>query len=557
VIASVCTALALVLAAGDDRQRADASAGDRAAVSVIVRAAAGHATQVEELVEARGARVERRLPIIDGLAVRVERERVDDIARTPGVVQVVENAALRFAATHPAAAAGIATRPDFGSLHEITRAIGAHASWRAGYTGKGVDVALLDTGVSAVPGLTSGNVVNGPDLSFDSQDADRHATDGYGHGTHMASIIAGRDRSGRPASYTNPDAFAGVAPDARIVNVKVGAADGAADVSQVIAAIDWVVQHRRDPGFNIRVLSLSFGTDATQDYRLDPLAYAAERAWRSGVVVVAAAGNDGPRIGLANPAMDPLVLAVGASDPNGTATIADDSIPDFANRGTARRHVDVVAPGVHVLGLRCPSSTVDAENPDARVGTRWFRGSGTSQATAVTAGAVALFLQHRPQATPDQVKRAFTSSAVPLPKVPVRMRGSGRIDVRRAQLAPLGRALQQSRLLDGVGLGTLEGARGTYHVTDGAVELAGEQDIFGAPWNPLTWAAATRAGRAWNGGTWNGNQWTGDGWTGSSWATRTWAIVTWAAPWNGRRWTAGNWAGRRWTTGPWAVGAWR
>jgi serine protease AprX len=147
---------------------------------------------------------------------------------------------------------------DKGSLYNIAEVVGAHASYSAGYTGKGIGVALIDTGVSPVPGLTSGNVVHGPDLSFDSQQADFAHLDAYGHGTHLASIIAGRDAVGTAKSYTSAARFNGIAPDATLVNVKVGASDGAVDVSQVIAGIDWVVQHAGDN--HTRVINLSYGT---------------------------------------------------------------------------------------------------------------------------------------------------------------------------------------------------------------------------------------------------------------------------------------------------------
>src|SRR4051794_23828529 len=132
---------------------------------------------------------------------------------------------------------------DKGSLYNVAEVIGAHAAYKAGYTGKGVGVALIDTGVAPVQGLTSGNVVNGPDLSFDSQDAAASYTDGFGHGTHLASIIAGRDAAGTPTSYLDATRYNGIAPDSTLVNVKVGASNGSVDVTQVIAAIDWVVQH--------------------------------------------------------------------------------------------------------------------------------------------------------------------------------------------------------------------------------------------------------------------------------------------------------------------------
>ena len=294
---------------------------------------------------------------------------------------------------------------DKGSLWHIAETVGAHDSYRAGYTGKGVGVALIDTGVSEVPGLDTGNVFHGPDLSFDSQDPELAHRDGYGHGTHLASIIAGRDAVGSPASYTEPTAFNGIAPDANLLSVKVGASDGAVDVTQVIAAIDWVVEHRNDNGMNIRVLNLSYGTDSLQDTEVDPLTYAVEQAWKAGIVVVVAGGNDGSdRRTLAQPARDPYVIAVGADDTMGTFGESDDTVPSWGTRGTNQRHVDVVAPAVSVLGLRVPNGYADERNEQARVGARFARASGTSQATAVVSGEVALLLQARPNLTPDRVK---------------------------------------------------------------------------------------------------------------------------------------------------------
>src|SRR5207247_1212619 len=97
--------------------------------------------------------------------------------------------------------------------------------------------------------------------STDQAAADLRYRDSYGHGTHMASIIAGRDSVSTPAGYAATTSnYQGVAPDARVISLKVGATDGSADVSQVIAAIGWVTQHAHDPGLNIRVLNLSYGT---------------------------------------------------------------------------------------------------------------------------------------------------------------------------------------------------------------------------------------------------------------------------------------------------------
>jgi len=173
------------------------------------------------------------------------------------------------------------------SMSNLTAQMGATAWWNAGYTGKGVDVAVIDTGVAPVAGLnTTGKVVYGPDLSLESQATVVKSTgttypfrnvDTFGHGTFMAGLIAGHDSTlTAPYASAPASAYRGVAPDARIVSLKVGDADGGVDVSQVIAAIYWVVQHAKDPGLNIRVIALAYGTNSRQAYTTDPLAFAAQ-----------------------------------------------------------------------------------------------------------------------------------------------------------------------------------------------------------------------------------------------------------------------------------------
>ena len=438
--------------------------------------------------------------------------------------------------------------PSQTSMSQVDDAVGADTMWNRGYTGKGVGVALIDTGVVPVQGLTSGNVVNGPDLSFDSQSPSPDL-DGFGHGTHMAGIIAGNDgtRSG----------FKGVAPGATLVSVRVGASDGSADVSQVIAGIDWVVQHRDDPGMNIRVLNLSFGTDGTQDPALDPLTHAVENAWRHGIVVVVSGGNRGStQPSLDNPARDPYVISVGADDLAGTtSTSLDDSVPDFSSRGSSVRQVDVVAPGQSIVSLRNPGSVVDTEYPAAVVNTRFFKGSGTSQATAVVSGAAALLLQQRPSLTPDDVKRLLMTTAQPLPMADAAGRGAGLIDVAAAGLAPRPYYVQRGTV--STGLGTLEGARGDSHVGDDGVDLVGEQDIFGKPWVPSVWAPLSAAGDAWDGGSWNGADWAGTCWCGTSWAAATWSSRSWSSrSWSGIDWSSRSWSSRSWSSRSWSGDAW-
>ena len=556
------------LAAGLGAPAVAASAGAEAngpATRVIVQATPGSSVAAAALARRLGGTVTRRLPIIDGFAASVPAGAVTALKHAPGVLAVTSDASGHMMSIDPAL--GYDTAANTGSLYNIARIMGATDAWKGGWTGKGIDVALIDTGVAPVKGL-AGKVVNGPDLSFDSQRPDVRYLDTYGHGTHMASIIAGRDTAGTPASYVNPSAFNGIAPDARIISLKVGASDGSADVSQVIAAIDWVTQHARDPGMNIRVLNLSYGTDGAQDYSVDPLAFAAQAAWRKGVLVVVAGGNDGTsKVDLANPALDGNLLAVGAEDPRGTVSGLDDTIPDFANRGTSKRHVDIVAPGVHVLGLRVPNGVIDQAYPGARVGTRFFLGSGTSQSTAVVSGAAALLFQRYPSLSPQQAKMILGYGAIWFAGGTTTNSGAGLVNVPKALTLAgnsITRALAATTTAKfGVGTGSLDLARGSTRIAVNGSTLAGEKDIFGKTFTSGTWAPKSLAGTAWTAdGRWNGSTMTGTGWTtGGDWATSAWTSgwsgLSWTDPsWTGRRWAGDSWDAAAWTGRRWADAAW-
>jgi serine protease AprX len=523
---------------------------------VIVSGNVGALSAVERAVRAAGGRTGMVLPVIDGVAARVPVSALGALRHAVGVRAVSADATGRLEGLDPSLGYDVAG--DQGSLYNVAQVTHAKDAWSHGWTGRGIDVALIDSGVAPVKGLTSGNVVNGPDLSFESQDPNLAHLDTFGHGTHMASIIVGRDAAATGATYANAGShdFDGIAPDARLVSVKVAANDGSADVSQVIAAIDWVTEHAHDPGMNIRVLNLSYGTNSTQSPSVDPLSYAVENAWRAGIVVVVSSGNDGTsKQVLADPAQDPLVIAVGADDTRTTDSIGDDQVPAFAQRGTSTRHVDVIAPGLHVLGLRDPGSRIDEDNPSAVVDGRFFRGSGTSQAAAVTSGLAALLLSRYPTATPDQVKRMLMLAATPPSSVKPLFAGLGVPDVNKAIGMKLPAWSQPAT--GATGTGSLEAARGSAHLTDGTTTLQGEVDIFGQPWSGAAWAPLSAAGKAWTGGAWNGSDWTGSAWTSDGWTGDTWAGKTWTTgDWAGKTWTSGDWQGKTWTDSGWLGKTW-
>jgi serine protease AprX len=533
-----------------------ARAATPATRQVVVSGNDGALSAVERAVRAAGGHIDMVLPVIDGVAARVPVGALGGLRHAAGVRAVSADATGRLEGVDPSLGYDVAG--DAGSLYNVAQVTHAKDAWSHGWTGRGIDVALIDSGVAPVKGLTSGNVINGPDLSFESQDPDLAHLDTFGHGTHMASIIVGRDAAASGATYANAGShqFDGIAPDARLVSIKVAANDGSADVSQVIAAIDWVTEHAHDAGMNIRVLNLSYGTNSTQSPSVDPLSYAVENAWRAGIVVVVSSGNDGTsKQVLADPAQDPLVIAVGADDTRTTDSIGDDLVPAFAQRGTSTRHVDLIAPGLHVLGLRDPGSRIDEDNPSAVVDGRFFRGSGTSQAAAVTSGLAALLLSRYPTATPDQVKRMLMLAATPPSSVKPLFAGLGVPDVNKAIGMKLPAWSQPAT--GATGTGSLEAARGTAHLTDGTATLQGEVDIFGQPWSGAAWAPLSAAGKAWTGGAWNGSDWTGSAWTSDGWTGDTWAGKTWTTgDWAGKTWTSGDWQGKTWTDSGWLGKTW-
>lgn len=531
--------------------------------SVIVQESPGAGNAPEAAVGRLGGQVGRHIPLIDGFVATVPEDAVQTLRGSEGVRSVTEDVAVRL--TH--AVDGYDAHADASSLYHVAKeTIGATALWEAGYSGAGVDVAVIDSGVVPVDGLRApGKVTNGPDLSYESGHDDARYLDTYGHGTHIAGIIAGRDDAvATPVRDSEPHRFTGIAPDAGIVNIKVADSGGATDVSQVIAAIDWVVEHRSDNGLNIRVLNLSFGTDGVQDYRIDPLAHAVEMAWRNGVVVVVAAGNEGyGSAKLNNPAYDPFVVAVGGSASNGTAEPADDTVPEWSSRGDGTRNPDVVAPGQSMISLRDAGSYLDETYPGARIGSRFFRGSGTSQAAAVVSGAAALLLEQRPELTPDQVKALLTSTARPLQDADAVAQGAGTIDVHAAMAASTPTATQEWE--QAVGTGSIEESRGSAHVEVMGTEITGEIDVFGSAWSPLEtlgslvlddtwtgdWSGSSWAGPSWSGGTWLGNSWAGN-WSGGSWSGGSWS----GGSWSGGSWSGGSWSGGSWSGGSWSTAGW-
>jgi serine protease AprX len=271
--------------------------------------------------------------------------------------------------------------------------------------------------------------------------------------------------------------------------------------------------------------------------------------------VVVAAGNAGfGDRALNDPAYDPYLLAVGASDHRGTADPSDDGVAAFSSIGTDRGP-DLVAPGRSVLSLRAPASYLDVTYPDARVGDALFRGSGTSQAAAVVSGAAALLIAQRPDSTPDGIKAVLRGTARPLDGDPAGQ-GAGALDLAAAYAAPTPDAVQTWDRA--AGSGSIDLARGSVRLSRDGVVLDGERDIFGTTFDASSWSGKARARSGWGEGRWNGNSWSGQGWTGNSWSGQltggSWFGNSWSGAWFGNSWSCA-WSGNSWS-GVWSGNSW-
>ncbi|MHB8329607.1 MAG: S8 family serine peptidase, partial [Acidimicrobiales bacterium] len=441
---------------------------------------------------------------------------------------------------------------------------GATQLWSQGDTGQGVNVAVVDTGIDSLPDF-AGRMVGGIDLSGEGNPWQ----DSYGHGTFVAGLIAGNGAS-------SDGAYTGEAPGAGLVSVKVAGANGETDLATVLAGINWVIRNKGP--LHIGVMNLSFGVQPFESTVSNPLDQAVESAWKAGIVVVAAAGNAGPFNGtILSPGDDPLVITAGALDDQGTASTADDTMTTFSSVGPTTPDgwikPDLVASGRSVVSLRAPGSTVDQQNPSARIGSANFVGSGTSFSSAITSGAAALVLQSIQGARPDDVKGRLLAGAAPGPVGNPFVDGHGSLDVPGAIALGPGNSVhltqkpptQPTPSNTTVSLATnwtgsaWNGANYNGSFTGGSWNGSSWNggSWNGSSWNGSSWNGFTWGGGAWNGGSWNGSSWNGGSWNGSSWNGSSWNGSSWnGSSWNGGSWNGGSWNGSSWNGGAWNGGAW-
>lgn len=385
-------------------------ATSKSLVTVIVQFRQMPDTTALAGMQSRGAAMRNRLHSIRAVTMRVPVSMLAELESNPNVAYVTPDRPVSLTAAN----------------EDYTTAVEADvAAAQFAQDGTGLGVAIIDSGVADHPDLhnaagASRVVYSQSFVAGDSSTADR-----YGHGTHVAGLIGGTGASSGPA-HGYPVTFAGVAPNVNIINLRVLDQNGSGTDSQVIAAIQQAIALKST--YNIRVISMSLGRPVFESYTLDPVDQAVEAAWQAGIVVVVAAGNNGrdnsmgthgfATIGV--PGNDPAVITVGATRTKDTATRVDDAIASYSSKGpTLVDHLvkpDLVAPGNRLVSLRAAGSTLDTNYPQFKVApasgwAKYFRLSGTSMATPVVSGAVALMLQQNPALTPDQVKARLMKTA--------------------------------------------------------------------------------------------------------------------------------------------------
>jgi serine protease AprX len=516
---SVRATVALAVAGATALTGLNGAAGATPLQTVVVTGAG----DVAGAVRAAGGEVLARLPLIHGVTARLPRG-----ASLPSY-QVVPNRAVTVSggtdATGPA------------STVRATLGLGAPAGEGAGTT-----VAVVDTGVADIPDL-AGRLTH-VDVTGDG------TGDGYGHGTFVAGLVAGDGSS-------SGGAYAGVAPAADILDVRVAHNDGTSDLATVLAGLQAVATHPE-----VDVVNLSLSSGSPLPFQLDPLTRALDALWARGVTVVVPAGNDGAdgRRTITSPGVDPTLITVGGLDEHATGVRSDDTVAPWSSQGPAPQGVlkpDLVAPGTHVVSTAAVGSAVWDANPGSHVGDAYMKGSGTSFSTAVTSGAAADLVAGRHDLTPDQVKGLLTGTAYDVPGASWST-GLGGLDLAAAEAAPAPSAESG----DGEhgngnhGLASFPDDPALWSALVDAL-LSGDEQAAAAVWDQLSPEARQWAARQWAARQWAARQWAASEWDARQWAASSWADVAFAArQWAARQWAARQWAARQWAARQWAASSW-
>lgn len=381
-----------------------------------------------------------------------------------------------------------------GLKNTFVRSIGADLLWNDGsyLQGQNVTVAVVDSGISPHPDFSGENGESRILAHVDFLSQGNQPDDFYGHGTHVAGSIGGNGSS-------SDGQYPGVAPKVNLVDVKVMDDQGIGTTSDVVAGLQWIYENKDI--YNIRVVNLSLNSTVEESYNNSALDAALEVLWFNGIVVIVSAGNNGTYASgvVYPPANDPFVITVGAADDMGTRDTSDDflaSFSAFGNTADGFSKPDIIVPGRNIISplasddcnliIAHPANAVSGEN-----GTFYFRMSGTSMASGVAAGAVALLLQEDPTLNPDQVKHRLLGTAHHFDYG----NHAGYLDIYQAV---------HSEILESSNIG----------IDASQLLWTGSE--------PITWGSV-----AWNSVAWNSVAWNSVAWNSVAWNSVAWNSVSW------------------------------
>ena len=380
-------------------------ASSAAVAETAVITVGGRITATLNIINAVGAELnEKQLNLLRSQSeqIKVFRDETLEVSGRPGK-KSKRSGSVPGPAPDPLIVFGSARETHYPTL------VGANRIHEQNITGNGVTIAVLDTGLWQNPALRYSakkkrRVIATYDALYNGSDTD----DWNGHGTHLTSIMTSSHR-------TDSGNYQGIAPNANVVVVRAFEPDGSGSYLSVIKALDWIVSHKNK--YKIRILNLSFSAPARSHYWDDPVNQAVMAAWKKGIIVVVAAGNGGPgpmTVGV--PGNVPYVITVGAMTDNYTPSdTSDDKLSSFSAAGpTFEGFVkpDLLAPGGHMLGMMPAYAWLPLEYPDYVLPVdQYFTMSGTSQATAVVSGVLALMLEADSKLQPDDAKCQLMVSA--------------------------------------------------------------------------------------------------------------------------------------------------
>jgi serine protease AprX len=397
-------------------------------IPIIVRAEGfGGVFKAKEIL--KEAKIKEDLPIINGFTADVDPQMLEELkANTPEGMKIAVDREMRIPDI-------ITDETPVGiKLDTAVPTLGVDKLWEKGFEGKGVGIAIIDTGIYPHPDLKDRIVafkdyVNGYKEPYDDQ----------GHGTHVAGDAAG-------SGEASEGKYKGTAPKANLIGIKVLAKNGGGRFSDIVKGIQWSIQNKEK--YNIRVINMSLGGPIFDSYRDDPVCQAVEKAVEAGILPVIAAGNSGPKAStIGSPGNDPYVLTVGALNDNNTVERPDDDVAQFSSRGptTMDKLVkpDILSPGMNITAPVAVGSELDKHPKIPHVGKWYITISGTSMATPVMAGIAADIIGANPNLKPAELKDLFMKTATKLenhPEHDANNQGQGVVNPEKALEEALKRA---------------------------------------------------------------------------------------------------------------------